>query len=160
MSGSTILLRIDGEVAKPRQFTFADLEAFADSARVVDVTRHGAKRGGDAILLSSLLDAVDATANACYLGLHSHSDNFHASIPLEPVRPRAFLIYRQHGAPLSPEAGGPLRFFVPDHAACHTDEIDECANVKFVEHLELTAEKGFDNRPLDDEEHARLHEPN
>ena len=51
----------------------------------------------------------------------------------------------------------PARFFIPDHAACHTDEVDECANVKFVDHIELTVGKGFDNRPEDDEEHERLH---
>jgi hypothetical protein len=30
--------------------------------------------------------------------------------------------------------------------------------VKFLDHIELTVGKGFDNRPQDDEEHARLHE--
>ena len=39
----------------------------------------------------------------------------------------------------------------------NVDDIDECANVKFLDHIELTAERGFDNRPEDEEEHARLH---
>ena len=84
-------------------------------------------------------------------------DDFHASIPLEPVRNKALVIYKLDGKPLDDSAGGPFRFFVPDHAACHTDEIDECANVKFLDHIELTVGKGFDNRPQDDEEHAHLH---
>jgi hypothetical protein len=50
-----------------------------------------------------------------------------------------------------------VRFFIPDFATCHTDEIDECANVKFVELFELTAEKGFDNRPHDGAAHEELH---
>jgi hypothetical protein len=31
------------------------------------------------------------------------------------------------------------------------------ANVKFVDRIELTADKGFDNRPHDGAEHAALH---
>ena len=42
--------------------------------------------------------------------------------------------------------------------ACHTSDIDECANVKFLDRIELAIGKGHDNRPEDDEEHARLHE--
>ena len=153
-----ILLRIDGEVEQPAELTFADLEGLDDTQRIIDVSQFDPKRKGDAIKLSGLLQLVAAKPTACYLGLHGTLDNFHASIPLEPLRDRAFLIYRLEGQPLDTKAGGPLRFFIPDHAACHTDEIDECANVKFVDHIELTASKGFDNRPEDDEEHARLHQ--
>ena len=50
------------------------------------------------------------------------------------------------------------RLGVPDDlASCHTAEVDECANVKYVERIELTAEKGHDNRPHDGAEHAALH---
>ena len=109
------------------------------------------------MLLSGILQRVGAKSSARYVGLHSSLDDFHASIPLEPVRERALLVYRLDGHPLDVKGGGPLRFFIPDHAACHTDEIDECANVKFIDHIELTATKGFDNRPQDDEEHEKLH---
>ena len=37
------------------------------------------------------------------------------------------------------------------------DEIDECANVKYLDHIELTAGKGHDNRPHDEQQHAALH---
>ena len=67
------------------------------------------------------------------------------------------LIYRLDGQPLAASHGGPTRFFIRDHAACHTHEIDECANVKFVDHIEFTAGKGFDNRPQDDAAHEQLH---
>ena len=49
-----------------------------------------------------------------------------------------------------------LNFLSGYAAAC--DDIDECANVKFLDHIEFTAERGFDNRPEDEDEHAALHE--
>ena len=78
-------------------------------------------------------------------------------LPLTAVDDRALVIYRLDGQPLPEKAGGPVRFFIPDFAACHTEEIDECANVKFVDRIELTAEKGFDNRPHDGASHEALH---
>ena len=95
---------------------------------------------------------------AKYLTLHASKDDFHASIPLSEVRDKAIVIYRLGDDPLPEKAGGPVRFFIPDFAACHTDEIDECANVKFVDRIELTIERGQDNRPHDENEHAELHE--
>jgi DMSO/TMAO reductase YedYZ molybdopterin-dependent catalytic subunit len=153
-----ILLRVDGEVDGPVELRFADLEALDDSQRIIDVSQFDPKRKGDAIKLTGLLDLAGVKPTAKYIGLHGTLDNFHASIPLEPVREQAFLIYRIDGSPLDVKTGGPIRFYIPDHAACHTDEIDECANVKFVDHIEFTAEKGFDNRPEDDEEHEQLHQ--
>lgn len=152
------VLRIDGEVQSARQLTFNDLAAIDPAHQIIDVSQYDPKRQGDAVKLSGLLGLVGAKDSGKYIGLHGTLDNFHASIPLEPVRDRAFIIYRVNGKPLDVKAGGPFRFYIPDHAACHTDEIDECANVKFVDHIEITADKGFDNRPDDDEEHAKLHE--
>src|SRR5205823_2382400 len=115
-------------------------------------------RSGDAVTLAGLLALAEAKPSAKYLTLHSSKDDFHASIPLDAVRPRAILIYRLAGQPLPEKSGGPLRFFVPDHTACHLDEIDECANVKFVDRIELSAVRGHDNRPVDEGTHAALHE--
>ena len=152
-----VLLKLDGQVERPLDLTFADLEAIDGRFQIVDVSRLAPGRKGDAVTLAGLLDLAGAKPAATYLGLHSSADNFHASIPLEPVRDRGFFIYRLEGQPLTTSVGGPIRFFIPDHAACHTDEVDECANVKFVEHVELTSAKGFDNRPEDDEQHEALH---
>jgi len=105
-----------------------------------------------------LLALVRPRAGVRYLTLHASNDDFHASIPLDSVRDRAILIYRLNGQPLPLSAGGPLRFFIPDFAACHTQEVDECANVKFVDRIELSQERGQDNRPSEEEEHAKLHE--
>ena len=157
MSGG-VVLRIDGEVDRPLEVSFVDLKGMDERYQIRNVSRFGVKRDGDAVSLLGLLAQAGVRESASYLGLHARRDNFHASIPLEPIREKAFLIYSSEGRPLDESAGGPLRFFVPDHAACQAEEIDECANVKFVEHLELTCGRGFDNRPQDEEEHARLHE--
>lgn len=148
-------LAIAGHIENPREISF---EQLAQLPQIADVSRFDPKRSGDAVALSELAKVVQPKHGAKYLGLHSTSDDFHASIPLEPILDRAFVIYRQaDGLPLDAKAGGPFRFYIPNHKACHTDEIDECANVKFVDRLEFTLEKGFDNRPHDEAEHAELH---
>jgi DMSO/TMAO reductase YedYZ molybdopterin-dependent catalytic subunit len=153
-----VLLTIDGDVAAPQTFSFDDLAAFPEEQQVIDVSRIDPKRQGDAVKLSALLARVQPSASAKYLTLHASHDDFHASIPLDAVRERAFLIYRLAGEPLPASAGGPLRFYIQDFAACHTAEVDECANVKFVDRIELSAEPGQDNRPHDAQQHAELHE--
>ena len=155
---SNFHLTIDGEVERPATLSFSDLAALGSSYQVQDVSRIDPKRQGDAVTLIGLLDRVQPKSAAKYLTLHSSSDDFHASIPLDAVRERAILIYRLNGAPLPQSAGGPVRFFIPDFAACHTSEIDECANVKFVDRIELSSQRGIDNRPHDAQEHAELHE--
>jgi DMSO/TMAO reductase YedYZ molybdopterin-dependent catalytic subunit len=151
------MLKVQGEVEQPRTLSFADLAAIPAAQQVVDVSRIAAGRKGDAVTFAGILDLVQPKPGAKYLGLHSAADDFHASIPLAAVAERALVIYRLDGQPLPAKSGGPVRFFIPDFAACHTDEIDECANVKFVDRMEFTAEKGFDNRPHDGAEHAALH---
>lgn len=152
------LLTIDGEVARPLSLSFEDLAAFPAEQQITDVSRIDPKRQGDAVKLAALLERAGPSAAAKYLTLHASHDDFHASIPLEAVRERAFLIYRVNGQPLPTSAGGPLRFYIPDFAACHTAEIDECANVKFVDRIELSSSPGQDNRPHDAQQHAELHE--
>ena len=151
------MFTISGLVDAPRSITFADLAAIPSEHQVVDVSRLVPGRKGDAVELAGILKLVRPTRDAQWLGLHAARDDFHASIPLSAVLDKALVIYRLDGQPLPEKAGGPVRFFIPDFAACHTQEIDECANVKFVDRLELTAAKGFDNRPHDGDEHAALH---
>ena len=151
------ILEIAGEVTSPRGLTFADFAALPAEQQIADVSRIVPGRKGDAVRFAGILSLVKPKASAKYLGLHSSTDDFHASIPLDAVADRALVIYRLDGQPLPVKAGGPVRFFIPDFAACHTEEIDECANVKFVDRIELTATKGFDNRPHDGAEHVALH---
>ena len=153
----TTLLTIAGQVESPRSLTFDDLAAIPAEHQVLDVSRLVSGRQGDAVKLAGLLALAKPQPGAMYLGLHSSTDDFHTSIPLAAVADRALVLYRLNGQPLPVKAGGPVRFFIPDFAACHTDEIDECANVKFVDRIELTATKGFDNRPHDGAEHEELH---
>ena len=153
----TILLNITGQVDQPRSLTFTDFAAIEAAYQVADVSRLVPGRKGDAVHFAGIMALVKPQASARYLGLHSSTDDFHASIPLAAVADRALVIYRLDGQPLPIKAGGPVRFFIPDFAACHTDEIDECANVKFVDRIELTAAKGFDNRPHDGAQHEALH---
>ena len=67
------------------------------------------------------------------------------------------MIYSLDDGPLPEKSGGPARFLIPNPAACRTDEVDECASVKFIDHIELTTGKGHDNRPEDEDEHEELH---
>lgn len=157
MTHGTSSLRIDGEVERPLALSFDDLSKIDPSRQVIDVSRLDARRSGDAVRLAAVLQMAGVKPTARYLTLHASADDFHASIPLGAVRDRAVLIYRLDGQPLPAKSGGPVRFFIPDFAACHTAEIDECANVKFVDRIELSAERGHDNRPSEEEEHARLH---
>jgi 2-dehydropantoate 2-reductase len=151
------MLRIDGEVAVPLQLDHARLSAIDPAAQIADVGTLDPKRRGKALRLTALLDLARPHSNVAYLTLHSSRDDFHASIPLAAVRERALLIYELDGQPLPESAGGPVRFFIPDFAACHTSEVDECANVKYVDRIELSVARGHDNRPLEDAEHEALH---
>ena len=154
---TTPLLTIEGEVAQPRSLTFADFAAIDAQFQIVDVSKIDPKRAGDAVKLEGLLQLVGVKPSGKWLTLHASLDDFHASIPLDAVRDRGIVIYRVNGEPLPQKAGGPIRFYIPDFAACHTTDIDECANVKFVDRIEFTTERQFDNRPHDGEEHEELH---
>jgi DMSO/TMAO reductase YedYZ molybdopterin-dependent catalytic subunit len=151
-------LRIDGEVEQPLNLGYGDLAAFASADQVIDVSRFHPNRKGDGVTLASVLARARPKQTATYLTLHAAADDFHASIPLAEVQSEGIIVYRLEGAALPVKNGGPFRFLIRDPAACHTDELDDCANVKFVDRIELTAGKGHDNRPHDDAEHEKLHQ--
>ncbi|MFO0914340.1 MAG: molybdopterin-dependent oxidoreductase [Pirellulales bacterium] len=150
-------LRITGSVGRELSWDLADLRAIDSKWQVEDVSQIDPRRSGRAVRLAGLLEACRANPDARYLTLHATRDDFHASIPLAPVRDSAVLIYEQDGHSLPVRQGGPYRFLIPDFGACHTSEIDECANVKFVEWMELGVGKGIDNRPQDEQQHEELH---
>jgi len=155
---SEIVLRIDGEVSHSLALTFGDLAAIPPAQQVADVSRYHPKRQGDAVTLEALLAKAQPRPAATYLTVHATADDFHSSVPLEAVRGEGLVVYRLDGGPLPVKNGGPIRFLIRNPAACHTDELDDCANVKFVDRIELTAGKGRDNRPHDDAEHEKLHQ--
>jgi DMSO/TMAO reductase YedYZ molybdopterin-dependent catalytic subunit len=154
----TLCLSIDGEVEQVLALSAGDLAGIDAAFQVPDVSRLAPKRQGRAVRLAGLLALARPKAAANYLTLHSSTDDFHASVPLESVRDQGLLIYEVDGRPLPVSTGGPFRFYIPEHDACHSSEVDECANVKFVDRIELTHGKGRDNRPEDEKQHAQLHQ--
>ncbi|MFM7128903.1 MAG: molybdopterin-dependent oxidoreductase [bacterium] len=150
-------LRIDGLVAEAQVLTRQQLEALPDSAQVLDVSRFEAKKQGDAVTLDSLLSLAGVLPEANYMTLHAGRDDFHVSVPLDAVRAEGLLIYKIGNDDLAVSQGGPFRFLIRDFAACHSSELDDCANVKFLDRIELTQRKGLDTRPLTDAEHEALH---
>jgi 2-dehydropantoate 2-reductase len=150
-------LQVNGEVLNPLELSLPDLAAIDAAWQVPDVSRVDPKRKGRAVKLAGLLALASPKPGAAYLTLHASTDDFHASVPLEAVRDRGLLIYEVDGQPLPVSAGGPFRFYVQDFAACHSAEVDECANVKFVDRIEISRDKGRDNRPADEQQHAALH---
>lgn len=150
-------LRIDGEVEEPRDFTFDDLRRLPEADQVADVSRFQPARKGDGVTLEALLRLVRPRPAANYLTLHAGRDDFHVSIPLAPIRAEGIVLYKLGDGPMRADQGGPIRFLIRDPAACHTDELDDCANVKYLDRIELTVRKGRDTRPEDDAAHQALH---
>ena len=157
MDTKTILI-LDGLVEHPLALGFDDLAAFPDSLQVLDVSRFQPSRKGDGLVLEALLEKARPLSEANYLTLHADRDDFHVSIPLHEVRGEGIVVYRVGNTALGTEHGGPIRFLIRDPAACHTDELDDCANVKYLSRIELTYRKGRDTRPADEAAHAALHQ--
>lgn len=152
-----VMLTIDGMVQEPLRLSFADLEAVPEPARVADVSRFHPKRRGDGVALDALLERAGVLPDANYLTLHADRDDFHVSVPLGPVREQGIVVYRLGDGRLGLEDGGPIRFLIRDPSVCNTGELDECANVKYLNRIEVTNRRGRDTRPADEAEHQALH---
>jgi len=150
-------LRVDGQVGSTLELTFQELEELADTCGCVDISQVDPQRKGDGVQLKDILQRVAPLPQANYLTLHATADDFAASVPLNAVEEDALLVFRLDGAPLPVSMGGPYRFLIPDPSACQTSELDECASVKFVDRIELSAGKGRDTRPEDEAQHEELH---
>src|SRR3954449_2013486 len=125
-----VLLRIDGAVERPLDLTFEDLGALPPEDQVADVSRFHPGRRGDGVTLEALLRRAQPDPEANYLTLHAGRDDFHVSIPLQAVRAEGLVVYRLGEHRLRSAEGRPIRFLIKAPAACHTDELDDCANVK------------------------------
>src|SRR3954466_357595 len=152
-----VLLRLDGAVEHPLELTFEDLAGLPGPAQVPDVSRFHPARHGDGVALEALLERARPRPEANYLTLHADRDDFHVSVPLQAVRGEGIVVYKLGDERLGPDQGGPVRFLIRDPAACHTDELDDCANVKYLSRIELTIRRGRDSRPADESAHAALH---
>jgi DMSO/TMAO reductase YedYZ molybdopterin-dependent catalytic subunit len=153
-----VILRVDGAVDSPLDLRFEDLEALPETCRVADVSRYHPKRKGDGVALEAILERARPRREANYLTLHADRDDFHVSIPLQAVRGEAVVVYKLGETRLGPSDGGPVRFLIKDPTACHTSELDDCANVKYLSRIELSVKKGRDTRPANEAAHAALHE--
>jgi DMSO/TMAO reductase YedYZ molybdopterin-dependent catalytic subunit len=152
-----IILTVDGQVECPLRLTFNDLVNLPQPAQVSDVSRFHPTRKGDGVTVDVILEKAAVRPSANYLTLHAERDDFHVSVPLEPLRGQGIVVYRLGLEPLGLEHGGPIRFLIRDPAACHTDQLDECANVKYLSRIELTEKRGRDTRPADEKAHDALH---
>jgi DMSO/TMAO reductase YedYZ molybdopterin-dependent catalytic subunit len=154
-----VLLKVEGLVEEPLEFGFEDFAGLPAEVQVADVSRFQPKRKGDGVTLEALLQRARPRPEANYLTLHADRDDFHVSIPLEAVRGEAIVVYKLGESRLGPDQGGPIRFIIRDPAACHTNDLDDCANVKYLSRIELSFRRGRDTRPTTEAEHARLHSP-
>jgi DMSO/TMAO reductase YedYZ molybdopterin-dependent catalytic subunit len=152
-----VALVIDGLVDRPLRLTFEALDALPGASRVADVSRFHPKRRGDGVTLEAILERAGVRPEANYATLHADRDDFHVSVPLEPLREQGIVVYRLGEGRLTIEDGGPIRFLVRDPTVCHTGELDECANVKYLSRIELTTRRGRDTRPTTEAEHEALH---
>jgi DMSO/TMAO reductase YedYZ molybdopterin-dependent catalytic subunit len=152
-----VLLKVEGLVEQPLELAFDDFARIPAELQVADVSRFQPKRQGDGVTLEAILQQAQPRPEANYLTLHADRDDFHVSIPLEAVRGEAIVVYKLGDRRLGPDQGGPIRFLIRDPAACHTDELDDCANVKYLSRIELSFRRGRDTRPTTEAEHARLH---
>ena len=154
MERNVIDLVVAGLVGEPRTYDFEDLAALP--GQIADVSALAEGRQGAAVRLATLIERSKPTNDASYITLFADGD-YSASVPLEAVIDQAVLMYRLGDGPLDREHGGPVRFLIPDVAACQTAEVDSCANVKFLRRIELGSERGRDVRPRPRTEHADLH---
>ena len=151
-------LKISGEVERPIEMTREEFGSIDASARVDDLSRLGVDKRGSAVKLRALVERAGPKATVRFVTFHAPRDDFYASAPLDRIIDEGYVIYGLDGAELPESNGGPFRFFIPNPAACKTDEIDECLNVKYLEEIILSSAKGRDTRPRDEAEHAKLHE--
>jgi DMSO/TMAO reductase YedYZ molybdopterin-dependent catalytic subunit len=153
-----VVLTVEGAVEHPLKLTFDDLRAMPESAQIADVSRFHPSRFGDGVALEAVLRQAGVKPSASYLTLHADRDDFHASLPLAPLWSQGIVVYRLGQEPLGVQHGGPIRFLIRDPSACHSSELDECANVKYVSRIELTERRGRDTRPANEDAHAALHQ--
>src|SRR5262249_29486045 len=107
---ASTLLRVDGEVERPLDFSFDDLAHVSPHEQVRDVSRFHPSRKGDGVTLNAVLERVQPKTAATYLTLHASADNFAASVPLAAIREEGIVVYALDGGPLPQKNGGPIRF--------------------------------------------------
>ena len=144
-------LEIAGAVEAPCALTFEACASAPAAEQVADVAALMPGRSGRAVRLAALLARARPRPSARFLDVVSRDPSFAVSLPLAEVLERGMVLYSDGGAPLAASKGGPFRLLVPGHP-------DECVHVKGVARLVLAETRGRDTRPVDDAEHAKLHQ--
>jgi DMSO/TMAO reductase YedYZ molybdopterin-dependent catalytic subunit len=121
------VLRVEGEVRRPGEFSFEDLAALP--GQIADVASLVPGRAGSAVRFQSVLEAASVSEAASRVTLESADGKFSQQAPLAALR-TALLVYRLGEAPLPPDKGGPVRFLIPNLEECETGGVDRCTNVK------------------------------
>lgn len=137
------MLNISGEVNEQRSFLYSDLATMP--GQVADVGAEVAGREGRGVRLRHVLAQAGIKPGADHATLASTDGKFTASVPVADIMD-ALLVYALGDEPLPARLGGPVRFLIPDAAACHSGGADTCANVKFLGRIELTKGKVEDSR--------------
>ena len=158
MAESPVLLRVDGAVRQAVAIRFDDLRAMPEASQVADVSRFQPNRQGDAVTLDAVLGLAGPEPSATHVTLHADRDDFHVSIPIGLIHDQGLVIYKVGDRRLEVAQGGPIRLLIRDPSACHTGELDDCANVKYLSRIELTRGRGRDTRPTDEAAHQALHD--
>jgi DMSO/TMAO reductase YedYZ molybdopterin-dependent catalytic subunit len=110
-------LRVDGEVQRPREFTYADLAAMPQTRLTADVQCVTGWRVPDVewggVLLSDLLAEVRPRSTAAALEFGSADGIYTESLTLDQAtRPDVLVATHMQGAPIVNDHGGPVRLFV------------------------------------------------
>jgi DMSO/TMAO reductase YedYZ molybdopterin-dependent catalytic subunit len=153
-----VILIVEGAVENPLRLTFDDLESLPQHAQIHDVSRFHPTRKGDGVALDVILDQAAVHPSANFVTLHAERDDFHVSVPLGLLRGQGIVVYRLGPARLTVEHGGPIRLLIRDPSLCHTGELDDCANIKYLSRIELSERRGLDTRPTTESAHNALHQ--
>ena len=117
-------LRVEGLVDNPKEYTLADLRAYAPKDQFITMECISNPLGGQltsttrwtGVPLQTLLIEWGLQENASHLRISS-ADGFFEYLPLEDVQndERIMLAYAWDGVPLRFQNGFPLRVYWPDH---------------------------------------------
>lgn len=111
-------------------------EELASRPDLVELEVFQSSRTGIAVPVSALLGSVESQ-DGDELVLTSSVDGFCATLPLTAAAEVGLIWFAGADGPLTKEQGGPFRFFIPNAAECKTAVLDNCANVKFVDRIEV-----------------------
>jgi DMSO/TMAO reductase YedYZ molybdopterin-dependent catalytic subunit len=146
-------LKIHGLVAKPLEWTLADLRAHPAMHQFITLSCISNPVGGDLIgtqrwtgvSLQQLLPELALQRSATHLKLRS-ADGFYEIVALETIRadPRVMLSYAWDGLPLPEKHGFPLRIYIPDHYGMKQPKWIE--SIEVINHWEpgYWVERGWD----------------